>query len=119
MVLAELQRAGPYGRTCRDIARRLSMSPNQVATRMMELRELGLAVRLKERRTTTVGATGHVHIAADYRPHDESLVMPEPNAADPIEAARNALVSVGWADGMARSILRVLDLSGLTVVWKR
>lgn len=114
-VLDCLLKVGPYGLTARAIAMRLNLSPNQTATRLMELREADEVVRLHQTRDTGTGSKGHVHVHGDYRPSDVSLIMPEPGRHDPVAAAHAALGS-GWN---ADHILRVLDEHGLTFAWKR
>ena len=54
--------AGMGGLTCYEASSLLGVSPNQTATRMMELREMGLVRRLDATRPTTPGNHGHVHV---------------------------------------------------------
>ena len=69
--LLELVRAaGDDGLTCFEAAPRLGVSPNQTATRMMELREQGLVWRDIEgpearKRPTTPGNKGFIHWATN------------------------------------------------------
>lgn len=63
-LLQVLAAAGPSGLTCYEAAAKLGLTPNQTATRMMELREAGDAVRTRAERQTTPGNHGHVHVAA-------------------------------------------------------
>lgn len=62
-LLALLVEAGADGLTCFEAAPLLGISPNQTATRMMELREARLVARLPLTRPTTPGNFGHVHVA--------------------------------------------------------
>lgn len=67
-LLQVLAAAGPSGLTCYEAAAKLGLTPNQTATRMMELREAGDAVRTRAERATTPGNHGLVHVAAVHMP---------------------------------------------------
>lgn len=70
---AELVEAGTVGLTCFQAAQQIGKAANQVAARMEELRECGLAVRLRATRETTPGYRGHVHVARCFAPEDQNL----------------------------------------------
>lgn len=63
-LLEFVSNAGEDGLTCYEASHLMGLSPNQTATRMMELREMGLVVRLDVTRPTTPGNRGHVHVSA-------------------------------------------------------
>lgn len=68
--------AGEEGLTSFHAAPEMGMSPNQVATRMGELREANLVLGLEETRETTPGHTAHVHVTLEHwgrRKIDQSL----------------------------------------------
>lgn len=59
--------AGELGITCFEAAKAMDMAPNQVATRMMELREQKKVWRTRRKRPTTPGNSGYVHVLMRYR----------------------------------------------------
>lgn len=61
-----LEDRGAIGCTAFEVAEILDKSPNQIATRLGELRGAEIAVRLNERRATTPGNSGHVHVLAQF-----------------------------------------------------
>lgn len=94
----ELLAAGPEGLTCYRAAELVGKAANQVAARMEELREAGVAVRLKATRETTPGYRGHVHVARCYAPDDQNLwflrkAIPESVRVRLLEAVAQAAAS--------------------------
>ena len=72
LVFELVEDADDRGITCYAVAHKLGMSPNQVATRMQELREkpVGDPMRVwrtPEKRTTTSGNSGYVHKIWKFR----------------------------------------------------
>ena len=67
ILLQLVTEAGEFGITCYEASKEMDMAPNQVATRMMELREADLVWRAWWTRPTTPGNSGHVHLLMRYR----------------------------------------------------
>lgn len=112
----------PAGLTCYEAAALMHMSPNQVATRMMELRQTGLAVRLKASRPTPK-ASGHVHLSQWWAhpanrpiPLGPDDVIPE-RGTDPASAAHAALAAhLGPTTIML--VEQAMAAAGVRFAWK-
>ena len=68
-MLEHIVAAGPDGMTAAEIAERINVTRNQVGSRLLELRECALVMRLRDggseyvTRDTGTGCTGIVHVA--------------------------------------------------------
>jgi DNA-binding transcriptional ArsR family regulator len=68
-ILEQIVRSGPDGLTAAEIAERIEVTRNQVGSRLLELRECALVMRLRDTaseyvtRDTGTGCTGIVHVA--------------------------------------------------------
>ena len=61
-IVRELHKRPKNGLTAFELSKLMGVAPNQVAARLLELREIGTVTRTLGTRETTPGNRGHVHV---------------------------------------------------------
>lgn len=121
LIFQYLARRGAQGATAAEVADGLGVrSRNQVATRLMELREAGRIVRLKRTRSTGPRSRGHVHVVASWAHMFASdAILAEEPRPDAMEVFRGLCRDRGFGGSFADRFLDDLRANGVTLAVRR
>lgn len=121
LIFQFLARRGTQGATAAEVTDGLGLrSRNQVATRLMELREAGRIVRLKRTRSTGPRAKGHIHVATEWatRFAADAIMVDDPQR-DTLTEFRALCQAQGITRWTADRLIDALHDNELTIVVRR